>query len=131
MELLVHASISGHLLVASHNGILQRLQCPCDNGNTRPSPPFVGNDYFCESVKTQRSYQSMKNSYASVFYPNATLWDGHVCEGGGRCCQFNNPPWFTKNLANSTTEDIELQLCLWERSHNSNVALELLELYVQ
>ena len=108
----------------SHNGILQRLQCPCDNGNTRPSPPFVGNDYFCESVKTQRSYQR-------IFYPNATLWDGQVCEGGGTCCQFNNPPWFTKNLANSTTEDIELRLCLWERSHYSNVALELLELYVQ
>ena len=90
----------------SHNGILQRLQCPCDNGNTRPSPPFVGNDYFCESVKTQRSYQR-------IFYPNATLWDGQVCEGGGRCCQFNNPPWFTKNLANSTTEDIELRLLVF------------------
>ena len=108
----------------SHNGILQRLQCPCDNGNTRPSPPFVGNDYFCESVKTQISYQR-------IFYPNATLWDGQVCEGGGTCCQFNNPPWFTKNLANSTTEDIELRLCLYSQNYRSDVALELLELYVQ
>ena len=79
-------------------------QCPCDNNNTYPSPPFVGNDYFCESVT--------QNSSADVFYPNATLWDGQVCEGGGTCCQFNNPPWFTKNLANSTTEDIELRLTL-------------------
>ena len=101
-----------------------RYRCPCDNGNTTyRSPPFVGNDYFCESV-TQSTWQS-------VFYPNAQLWDGQVCEGGGTCCQFNNPPWFTKNLTNSTTEDIELRLCLYERSYWSNVALELLELYVQ
>ena len=77
-------------------------RCPCDNGNTTyRSPPFVGNDYFCESIQTQFSW-------ASVFYPNAQLWDGQVCEGGGTCCQFNNPPWFTKNIADSTTEDIEL-----------------------
>ena len=99
--------------------------CPCDNGNTYPSPPFVGNDYFCESVT--------QSSWADVFYPNATLWDGQVCEGGGTCCQFNNPPWFTKNLANSTTEDIELRLCLWFHGsrHLADIALEQLELYVQ
>ena len=100
----------------------RNYQCPCDT--TYRSPPFVGNDYFCESVLSHTNFQA-------IFYPNATLWDGQVCEGGGTCCKFNNPPWFTKNLANSTTEDIELRLCIWERSHNSNVALELLELYVQ
>ena len=99
------------------------FQCPCDNNNTYPSPPFVGNDYFCESVR--------ENSWANVFYPNATLWDGQVCEGGGTCCQFNNPPWFTKNLANSTTDDIELRLCLWFHPPFGNIALEQLELYVQ
>ena len=98
-------------------------QCPCDNNNVRPSPPFVGNDYFCESVR--------ENSWADVFHPNATLWDGQVCEGGGTCCQFNNPPWFTKTLANSTTDDIELRLCLWFNPPYGNIALEQLELYVQ
>ena len=97
-------------------------RCPCDNGNTFLSPPFVGNDYFCESVTP---------SSAFVRYPNAPLWDGQVCEGGGTCCKFNNPPWFTKNLANSTTEDIELRLCLWEDQRYGNIALEQLELYVQ
>ena len=101
-----------------------RLRCPCDNGNTTyRSPPFVGNDYFCESVT--------QSTWATVFYPDALLWDGQVCEGGGTCCQFNNPPWFTKNLANSTTEDIELRLCLTETSQYADMALELLELYVQ
>ena len=99
-----------------------RQQCPCDNGNTYGPPSFVGNDYFCESVLS-------RTHSLNIFYPNAPLWDGQVCEGGGTCCKFNNPPWFTKNLANSTTDDIELRVCAaW--SH-SDIALELLELYVQ
>ena len=112
------------LFTGSHSSSYPRFRCPCDNGNTTyRSPSFVGNDYFCESV-TQRSW-------ASVFYPDALLWDGQVCEGGGTCCQFNNPPWFTKNLARYTTEDIELRLCIWYYRHNADIALEQLELYVQ
>ena len=98
-------------------------RCPCDNGNAYRSPSFVGNHYFCESVT--------QSSWARVFYPHATLWDGQVCEGGGTCCQFNNPPWFTKNLTSSTTDSIELRLCLHVSSYWSDIALELLELYVQ
>ena len=102
-----------------------RFRCPCDNGNTTyRSPSFVGNDYFCESV-TQSTWRSDR------FYPDAPLWDGQVCEGGGTCCQFNNPPWFTKNLTSPTTDSIELRLCLTDASQYSDVALELLELYVQ
>ena len=111
------------LFTGSHGSSHPRFRCPCDNGNTYPSPPFVGSDYFCESVT--------QNSWESVFHPNATLWDGQVCEGGGTCCRFNNPPWFTKNLANPTTENIELRLCLWQPSQYSDIALEQLELYVQ
>ena len=99
-------------------------RCPCDNGNTYPSPPFVGNDYFCESVLARPHSER-------IFNPNAMLWDGQVCDGGGTCCKFNNPPWFTKNLANPTTDDIELRLCLNNYASSANIALEQLELYVQ
>jgi len=105
-----------------------REQCPCENGNTHPSPPFVGNDYFCESVATPSNWYVPT---AHRFYPNATLWDGQVCEGGGSCCQLNNPPWFTKNLTTPTTDGIELRLCLYRHGSQSNIALELLELYIQ
>ena len=113
------------MCTGSHNSRPPNWQCPCDNANTYPSPLFVGNDYFCESVLTSQSRTDR------IFYPNALLWDGQVCEGGGTCCKLNNPPWFTKNLANSTTEDIELRLCLWGSSPWSDVAVEQLELYVQ
>ena len=116
------------LFTGNRSSSHQRYRCPCDNGNTTyRSPPFVGNDYFCESTRTVSTW----NEYPYRFYPNATLWDGQVCEGGGRCCGFNNPPWFTKNLTNPTTDSIELQLCLYEPSRVSDVALELPELYVQ
>ena len=108
------------IFTGSGNIIHSKERCPCDNGNSYPSPPFVGNDYFCESV-TQRTW-------ARIF--KGLLWDGQVCEGGGTCCKFNNPPWLTKNLVNSTTEDIELRLCLHSNSYWSNIALEQLELYV-
>ena len=51
----------------SQNSSLPRFRCPCDNGNTTyRSPSFVGNDYFCESTRTE------SNRYSSNrfrFYP--------------------------------------------------------------
>ena len=84
--------------------------CPCDA--TFPSLPFVSNDYFCESIVTTRT--SHINANGKALYLNATLWDGQVCEGGGTCCKFNNPPWFTKNLhqLNSTTDGIDYDCAL-------------------
>ena len=111
----------------NRNSIWPNNRCPCDNGNTTyPSPPFVGNDYFCESIL--RNYVIDRNYR---LYPNAPLWDGKVCEGGGTCCKFNNPPWFTKNLTHSTTDRIELRLCLNNDLSSSDIALEQMELYVQ
>ena len=118
---------SGLYAGGGSSGSWPNLRCPCDNGNTDPSPPFVGNDYFCDSVLTANNW----NVNWRRFLPNATLWDGQVCEGGGSCCQLNNPPWFTKNLTTPTTDGIELRLCLTHTSYFSDVALELLELYIQ
>ena len=113
------------LYTGSRSSIYSNNRCPCDNGNTYPSPPFVGSDYFCESTRPESDWGT------HIFYPNATLWDGQVCEGSGTCCKFNCPPWFTKNLSNQTTRDIELRVCLLSASSDSDIAVELLELYVQ
>ena len=58
------------LFTGSHSSSFSENQCPCDNGNIYPSPPFVGNDYFCESVT--------QSTWPLVFFPNAyTLgWPG-------------------------------------------------------
>ena len=101
--------------------------CPCDN-STLGSPPFVGDDYFCESG-TNRLWTG--DSFYGEFFPDDPLWDGQGCSSSSTCCQLNNPPWFTKNLPNSTTDDIDLRVCISNSAPDSDVPLELIELYIQ
>ena len=103
-------------------------KCPCDiSCNYDRVPAFVGSDYFCESG----SHLEWNEPITKIFYPDDVLWDGQNCTSTSTCCQFNNPPWFTKNLPNATTDDIELRLCTNYYPGFDNVLIELIELYVQ
>ncbi len=102
-------------------GLLHR--CPCNHGNTYGSPPFVGNDYFCESGVNSTSARGIK------LFPDDPLWDGRGCIPGNQCCQHNNPPWFYKTLA-PTTDNIEMRMCLTNPASKTDIALEQLEIYV-
>jgi hypothetical protein len=82
-------------------------------------------EFFCES-----GFHSAWSTQL-ILYPDDVLWDGQICISTSTCCQFNNPPWFTKNLTNSTTDDIELRICTNDRPRADDVLLELIELYVQ
>ena len=100
--------------------------CPCSTTGTVSVPPFVGNSYFCESG-LNIAYTSQHDH---VFNPNDPLWDGQNCRTGTTCCQFNSPPWFTRDLPTSTSDDLELRLCYVNDNIHEDVALELIELYV-
>ncbi len=100
------------------------LRCPCNHNNTYGSPPFVGNDYFCESGANSSSATGYK------LFPDDPLWDGRGCITGNPCCQHNNPPWFYKTLPAPTTDNIEMRMCLTSRDIWANIALEQLEIYV-
>ena len=100
-------------------------QCPCDAHNFSSVPPFIGDDFFCESGLHSRW------RYRYVFYLDDVLWDGQNCTSNSTCCQLNNPPWFTKSLTSATTNDIELRICATGFPDTDNVPLELIELYVQ
>ena len=99
--------------------------CPCDINNYDHVPAFVGDDFFCESGVHSPW------SPPRILYPDDVLWDGQNCTSTSTCCQFNNPPWFTKNLTNATTDDIELRICTDLPPRYDDVPLELIELYVQ
>ena len=99
--------------------------CPCDTYDYSHVPQFVGDDYFCES-----GFHFPWN-FTFILYHTDPLWDGEDCTDNSSCCQFNNPPWFTKNLPNSTTDDIELRICTNAQPSLQDVPLELIELYVQ
>ena len=113
---------------AAHDETLaQNWVCPC----TRPDlpytgvvPPFIGQDYFCET--------GSRNRANFIFYPEDPLWDGQGCGGTSTCCSFNNPPWFCKQLPQPTTDNIELRLCANERATtNEYIPLEIAEIYIK
>ena len=80
--------------------------CPCisiNNYNVRV-PEFVQNDYFCESGT------AVSNPVNNRLYDEDPLWDGEGCGPTSTdCCQFNNPPWFCKQLNETVTGDIEVR----------------------
>ena len=100
--------------------------CPCTNihnQQTIPIPPFVGNDYFCDTGSSQH--------FEYRLYLNDPLWDGQGCGTLNTCCSFNNPPWFMKQLPASTRDNIEMRLCANQARSNEDIVFETLELYIQ
>ena len=46
-------------------------------------------------------------------------------------CFHSRSPYFIKQLPTPTTDDIEARVCLYDPSAYGNIAVELVELYVQ
>ena len=104
------------------------MSVPCDASIEIRVPPFVGEDYFCESG-VNRPWVGGRTD--DILHCNDTLWDGEDCLPSSTCCSRRNPPYFLKQLPTSTTDDIEARICLDERKSNEDIAVELVELYVQ
>ena len=51
------------------------------------------------------------------------------------CCEYNNPPWFCKQLNQTTTEDIEIRIMGDVDEFNfleeEDTPIELIEIFVQ
>ena len=105
---------------------VQSDNCPCSNpghpDNAYP-PSFVGDNYYCESGNPTSGF------VWHMLYPDDPLWDGEQCEG--ECCSNGkSPPWFSVELPNPTTDDIEVRICSSAPS-SDNTPMQLLELYIQ
>ena len=101
--------------------------CPCAAYPGASSPPFVGQDFFCESATR---YPPPEPPTPQSWYTNNTLWDGEDCYPGSSCCDNSLAPWFRRTLQEKTTEDIEVRWCTGQGLTYDRVATELLELYV-
>jgi len=91
--------------------------CPCTTTGTPFTgviPPFINNEYFCEVGSTTER-----------------MWDGGDCPSTSTCCTFNNPPWFCKQLSQTTTDEIEVRVCTDQGSGDEDLQIEVIELYVQ
>ena len=111
--------------VSDVTGIL----CPCtrelaESPPTHFVPSFIfGNDYFCETAAIEHPQLRL--------YPDDPLWDGEGCGSESTCCEFNNPPWFCKQLPQPTTDDIELRICGNQDISDEDTPIEQVEIYVQ
>ena len=98
--------------------------CPCNSDSTAQVPPYVGSDYYCETGNNGDTGQQ-------GLFPNDPLWDGQQCDGvEAPCCTHPNMPWFIKTLGETTTEDIQLSLCVDGSDSTEETLLQLIELYV-
>ena len=88
-------------------------ECPCRGQSRAVSPPFVGNNYFCEAGSW-----------------DDPLWDGDGCRLS-MCCSFNSPPWFNIQLPEPTTNNIDVRICGSTIARYEDTPIELLELYIQ
>ena len=106
MELLVHVSTSGHLLLACMQAMalgIETFSVHVIMGTPTPHLLLWAMTIFVKVLQHPVIGMSIGNA---------------------------NPPWFTKNLTTPTTDRIEVRLCLNSEGAYVNVALELLELYI-
>ena len=106
-----------------------RAQCECTDSTDMGMldvPSYVGNDYFCETgVPSGQTFDS------STFYAADPLWDGRGCGPTSSCCTFNNPPWFCKQLLQSTNANLEVRLCSYSSATFENTPVQLVEIYTR
>ena len=74
-------------------------------------------------------------SLLTHFFSNDPLWDGQQCSNEGTCCTGTDntvPPWFSVDLENPISDDIELRICGDEDTKfNEDTPVQLLEIYNQ
>ena len=101
--------------------------CPCSTTNYNGRiPPFIGNDWFCESGPTNNGWQR------GTLYRDNPLWDGTGCGNpNSMCCTANGPPWFCKDLPSPTRDNIEARACGDQGQNDEDVLIALVEVYVQ
>ena len=105
--------------------VVEKKQDPVEHVHVsiRVYAPFIGNDYFCDT--------GSETDGGTDFYGDDPLWDGQGCGPNNECCTFNNPPWFCKQLPQTTSDDLELRICANQPTNNEDVPIEYIELYVQ
>ena len=125
---LTHGSPRQHIwsFIAAHGeSSYSCAQCPCFNTTgAKTLIPFIGNDYFCDTGANT-------SAKLNVFYDDDPLWDGQGCGPNNNCCTFNSPPWFSTQLNDTTTDELELRICGNERIGNEDIPIEHIELYIQ
>ena len=111
------------------------FNCPCD-ADPAAVPPFVGEDYFCESAITAAldlggTGDPAANAFDGDPFLGNKLWDGLGCTSSSQCCSRIHHPYFVRHLGMTTSADIELRTCFTDTNTAEGIAIELIEIYVK
>ena len=118
---ITHGSSRSHIWTLAAYRSEVNNGCPCKGGSS--APLFVGSNYYCES-----GYNGTVTP-PYVLHTSDPLWDGEQCESEGSCC--STAPWFTVDLVNPTSDDIEVRICSDYYEYEEDAPIHLLELYIQ
>ena len=97
------------------------------NSDKSKPPPFVHDNYFCDtglpSYETDPEYNEV--------YSDRPLWDS-CGSGDPACCSPSDsvPPWFYREIG-ETCYDIEMRVCTSQESYDEDVFIKEMEIYVQ
>ena len=95
--------------------------CPCASPYPgAAAPPFVGEQYFCESGNTGPFERNQ-------WYLDDPLWDSEGCASGSTCCN-RGGPWFATTLSQEASADTEVRWCSSDNGEDTGV--DQLEIYV-
>ena len=83
----------------------------------------MGNNYFCDTAAPTCCH--------TRDYPDDPLWDGQGCGDPSTCCSFNNPPWFSTALPQTTSDDIEVRICNDKAPSYDDTPITDVDLYIQ
>ena len=98
--------------------------CGCSNTNKNwihATLGDVGDDYFCDSA-----LQFTEGGTYDINFDD-DLWDGEGCGSSSSCCEWKDPPYFCKQLHNTTSEDMEIRLF----TDSSTLTVSLIEIFVK
>ena len=96
--------------------------CPCAYPYPGPAaPPFVGENYFCESGNT--------GQLEDQWYLDDPMWDSQGCASGSTCCD-RGGPWFTTTLSQEAKDDIEMRMCHHNGIGYENIGVDQLEIFI-
>ena len=125
---LTHGSNPRKHIWTFAGGLLDKFSknfCPCGSTPTTP-PSFVGSKYYCESGCHDSHWTNGK------LYTTERIWDGKGCGSHETtCCQRTLIPWFYRSLSYSTTDYIEMRICMSEGTSNEDTPVEQYEIYVR
>ena len=100
----------------------RHFNCLCDDNRGPAVPPFVGENYFCESEGTVGG-----GHLQLVWYLNDPLWDSQGCRSWSTCCD-RGGPWFTTTLSQEVRDDIEVRMC--NNDVNDDIGVDQFEILI-